>query len=505
MNTKFLLVIYIALLGAFSSCKKDDVMEQLAADFTFESEAIQVGNPVVFSDASTGKVSRWNWKFEGGDIEESVLSNPIVIFEQPGKYNVTLEVSNSHGGSVITKEVTVGYDVIEAAFEADKTIVTQGDEVSFIDASTGLVESWTWEFTSAEGIVLTSNEQSPKLKFNEVGIYRAKLTVSNPDFSDVEIKEAFIEVLDASNVSIDFSASSTGTYEGGTIDFTSSSVGTVNSWQWEFEGGTPSTSTAENPSVQYAKPGRYKVKLRGTNIAVTKEKVREGYIVVMPGDRLAAYFPFSGNLNDVGPHKFAPTMRGAVTSLGVDRKAYDSNAAVFNGSSGLVVTDHPALNFGDKDYTVAVWVKASKLAKMMVWQESGDKGSKDNQTWLRLLSNTTDQLVTFATEDSNGGSFVNLNESQKGKWEANQWFHVVTTRSGLKTSIYVNGVFAKEGTSASGVKVVSNAGDFKIGMQRGTNASGDFTYGSYYSGLLDDLVIYNKALSAAEILALYNL
>src|SRR5690606_21017726 len=160
-------------------------------------------------------------------------------------------------------------------------------------------------------------------------------------------------------VSIDFTSSSTGTYEGGSIEFTSSSVGTVNSWNWEFEGGTPATSTEANPTVKYTQPGRYKVKLSGTNIAVTKEKVKEGYIVVMPGANLTAYFPFDGNLNDVGPYKLVPEVRGVVTSAGLDRKANGNNAAVFNGSGGLVVPDHEAMNFGTEDYTVAFWFKAS--------------------------------------------------------------------------------------------------------------------------------------------------
>ncbi|MDM1295913.1 PKD domain-containing protein [Sphingobacterium sp. N143] len=507
MKINFFLICYVALLGLFSSCKKDAEMTKLQADFTLDSEVIQAGESVVLSDASTGTVSKWNWKFEGADIKESILSNPTVMFEQPGEYTITLVVSNAHGTATASKKVTVGYTAVQADFRADKRIVIQGDEVAFKDSSAGLVESWDWEFRSAGGTVLTSKEQHPKIKFDKVGIYRAKLTISNPEFSDEEVKEKFIEVLDASNLSVDFSASVTGTYEGGSIAFTPSSVGTVNNWLWEFEGGTPATSTVKNPTVTYNQPGRYKVKLSGTNAGgVTKEKVREGYIVVVPGDKLAAYFPFGGSLNDVGPYQFVPTIRGSVTSDGSDRKAVENNVAVFNGASGLVIADHPALNFGDQDYTVAVWLKASKLTKMMVWQESGDKGSKDNQTWLRLLSNTTDQLVTFATEDAKGGAFVNLNEAQKGRWQPGEWFHVVTTRTGLKTSIYINGALAKEGSSGSGVKVVSNAGDFKIGMQRGTNAAdGSFTFGNYFNGMMDDLVIYNKALTAAEVAALFKL
>jgi len=500
MKTKYLLLIYIALLGTLSSCKKDQDIEKVQADFTASSDVIQAGQAVVFSDASSGNVSKWNWKFEGGNIDESVLSSPTVTFDQPGKYTVTLEVANALGSSILTKEITVGYNSVDAAFEAEQVVVIQGDEISFTDLSVGLIENWEWEFTSAEGVVVKSSERNPTLSFAKVGIYQAKLTVTNPEFSDVEVKEAFIEVLDASNLSIDFSVNTTGTYEGETIEFTSSSVGSVNSWKWEFEGGTPATSTDEKPSVKYSQPGRYKVKLSGTNIAVTKEKVREGYIVVMPGDKLAAYFPFGGGLNDVGPHKFVPEVKGVVTNVGADRKLYENNAAVFNGSGGLIVADHAAMNFGANDYSVAVWVKTTQSKRMMIWAESGDLGSRDNQTWLRLGANTTTQLVGFATEDATGGSFLGLSEAEKGKLHDNKWHHVVATRSGLKTIVYIDGVKAKEANSGSGVKIVSNTGVFKIGLQRGATSDSNF-----FDGMLDDLVIYNKALSAAEVLALYNL
>src|SRR5690606_31244826 len=136
------------------------------------ADVIEAGQAIVFSDASSGKVTKWNWKFEGGNIDESILSSPTVVFDQPGKYTITLEVANTIGSSILTKEVTVGYNAVEAAFEADGVVVIQGDEINFTDLSVGLIESWEWEFTSAEGVVVKSNEQNPKLNFNQVGIYQ---------------------------------------------------------------------------------------------------------------------------------------------------------------------------------------------------------------------------------------------------------------------------------------------------------------------------------------------
>jgi len=485
-----------------ASCKKDADKEPLTADFSVDTENVKVGESVVFSDLSTGKVSRWNWTFEGAESDTSTLSSPTVTYNQPGKYAVTLQVSNAFGTSTETKKdfITVGYNAVHAAFKADTTTIIQGDEITFTDQSTGLIENWSWEFTTASGTKLTANKQHPLVKFEEIGVYTVKLSVSNPEYSDVTTRENYITVLDPASLSIDFSADETGTYEGGSVTFTPSSVGSVDTWQWEFEGGTPATSNAEHPTVNYAKAGRYRVKLSGTNSAVTKDLVKEGYIMVMPGDKLVAYFPFGGSLHDAGPHQFIPEVKGTVTSVGVDRNNHEADASVFNGSGGLIIADHDALNFGTSDYSVSCWIKTNQTNRMMIWQESGDKGSADNQTWLRLGANTTTQLIGFATEDANGGSFMGLSEAEGGKIYDNIWHHVVCIRQGLKTMVYVDGVKRKEIASTSGVKAVSNTEPFKIGMQGGTGG-----YSNYFNGMLDDLVIYNKALSETEVLNLLNL
>ncbi len=53
--------------------------------------------------------------------------------------------------------------------------------------------------------------------------------------------------------------------EGGTVQFTDQSTNNPNAWSWTFEGGTPSTSTAQNPSVTYTSAGTYDVQLVATN------------------------------------------------------------------------------------------------------------------------------------------------------------------------------------------------------------------------------------------------
>ncbi|MCK7589252.1 proprotein convertase P-domain-containing protein [Subsaxibacter sp. CAU 1640] len=69
-----------------------------------------------------------------------------------------------------------------------------------------------------------------------------------------------------------------------TVNFmdTSSPAGT--SWLWTFEGGTPATSTVQNPIVTYASEGTYNVTLSATNSYGTTELTETDFITVLSGD-----------------------------------------------------------------------------------------------------------------------------------------------------------------------------------------------------------------------------
>ncbi|MBL7936487.1 MAG: PKD domain-containing protein [Bacteroidia bacterium] len=62
-----------------------------------------------------------------------------------------------------------------------------------------------------------------------------------------------------------FSASPTTLCAGGTVSFTDLSTNTPTVWAWTFPGGTPSSSSAQNPTITYNTPGVYSVTLTATN------------------------------------------------------------------------------------------------------------------------------------------------------------------------------------------------------------------------------------------------
>lgn len=54
------------------------------------------------------------------------------------------------------------------------------------------------------------------------------------------------------------------------------------SWNWTISGGTPATSTEQNPSVSYPAPGTYPVSLTVTNAAGTDSQTKTGFITIGP-------------------------------------------------------------------------------------------------------------------------------------------------------------------------------------------------------------------------------
>lgn len=500
MKSKLLPII--ALVLVVFGCKKDELSEAMKPDFSVVSKQVLAGESVVFKDESIGQPSTWNWEFEGGLPAKSNLSGPTVVYSQPGTYAVSLEIKNNKTSAIEKKMgfITVNYKDVAADFNASTTAIKQDESVIFTDKSTGMPTQWAWEFKSGT-TVITSTLQNPTIKFIVPGVYTVKLIATNPKGPSTVIKTNLITVVDNTSVDADFDSDQTATYTGGSIKFVDKSIGTATAWNWTFEGAAVSSSTSQNPIVTYPNAGRFKVKLVASNSTKSSIIEKTAYIMVVPGGSLTAFYPLDGSINDAGPSKLRSTAVGTIT-FDTDRNSAAGRTGVFNSTGGFIVPDNEAMNFGTGDYTVAVWIKTSTNIRGMIWQESGAKGSGDHQTWVRILGTATN-LTSFSTEDPTGGSTINLTAAANGSVATTNdgvWHHIVAVRQGAVTILYIDGVKVKEATSATGTKTTSNESPFKVGMQEGTAG-----YSNQFNGLIDDLIIYKKALNQAEITVLKNL
>jgi len=132
---------------------------------------------------------------------------------------------------------------------------TAGQECRFTDSTTGMPDSWSWDF----GDGTTSDQQNPRHTYTDPGGYTVMLTVIRGSDNAEESLQKNITVLEI--LAPEFSWTGN-TEPGEEIIFNDNSLGNPDLWSWDFGDGT--TSEQRNPAHTYTAPGRYTVSLEVT-------------------------------------------------------------------------------------------------------------------------------------------------------------------------------------------------------------------------------------------------
>jgi hypothetical protein len=204
---------------------------------------------------------------------------------------------------------------------------------------------------------------------------------------------------------------------------------------------------------------------------------------------LVAYYPFNGNANDESGNGNNGTVQGNVV-LTTDRfgkvnKAYDFPGIAFNY---IQVPDASSLHISI--FTLNAWIYTTT-----------DYGSGQVIQKGRDIVNGHYGLYTTSVGGTNLYSGVNgttgIPQPSTGEW------HMISgSVSGNKARFYLDGKFMKD-TSLSNSFVCSGTEPLAIGMHYFAGVPSGWTYP--YKGKIDDIRIYNRALSENEISNLYNL
>jgi len=356
------------------------------ADFSGTPTTVAVGGTVNFTDLSTGNPTTWSWTFTGGTPATANTQNPANIqYNTAGVYAVSLTVSNGTSSDTETKTayITVGDPPPTANFVGTPTVIPVGGTVDFTDLSSGTPTSWAWTFTG--GTPASANTQNPAgIQYNTAGIYPVSLTATNASGSDTETKNNYITVGDNAPIA-DFVANLTSIPVGGTVNFTDLSAGAPTSWAWTFTGGTPASSTVQNPTgIQYLAAGTYEVSLTATNAQGSDTETKTAYINVSgtgpgikPCDTL--HFPIPGNMVMYSVY-YTSGVYGYVSGNNgySDKAKADVFTAVapHNKMVGAFFKFGKARNGSGQDYKIAVHA----------WDNSGPGGAPGNILFTDSLS-----------------------------------------------------------------------------------------------------------------------
>jgi PKD repeat protein len=125
------------------------VLDLCKADFSTENILVCSGNSVPFIDNSIHNPTSWSWSFPGGTPSTSNSQNPMVVYNSPGEYSVSLTVTTSNNSISVTKPqyITVLSETGIAPIQEDfENLITIPSDKWFINSFN---QNETWELTNA--------------------------------------------------------------------------------------------------------------------------------------------------------------------------------------------------------------------------------------------------------------------------------------------------------------------------------------------------------------------
>lgn len=239
------------------------------ANFTGSDTMICVGDCINFTDLSTNSPTSWSWTFSGSSTASSNSQNPAnICYPTAGTYAVTLIATNANGSGSLTK---TGYIIVNPAPVANAgpdASICVGQSTSLL-GSGGVTYSWNPGNLSGSPVSVTPASTTT---------YTLTVTDANGCTGTDQVT---ITVTPCTAPVAALNASQTTICQSTCIDFTDMSTGSPTGWSWTFAGGTPVTSTQQNPSnICYNQPGVYPVTLIVTNAFGSDTIVMSSYVSV---------------------------------------------------------------------------------------------------------------------------------------------------------------------------------------------------------------------------------
>jgi len=204
---------------------------------------------------------------------------------------------------------------------------------------------------------------------------------------------------------------------------------------------------------------------------------------VAPPSNMLGWWPGDGTTND---------LQGGNNGMWVGTAAYApgevGSAFSFDGSSYVTVGNPSSLNLTGNQVTLDGWINPSAAKNDVVYFGKTAYGENDYVLIFQFNEVTAMIKTSAAGEVILGSSLVP---------PLNQWTHLAFTYDGTTMNLYANGALISTGTTSG--NLVADSPEFAIGGR----AIDPFGRGFRFPGLIDEVEVFNRALSASEIQAIY--
>ncbi len=265
---------------------------------------------------SIEKVTSYFWDF--GDGSTSTDSFPKYTYTKPGFYTVKLKIVTGAGcidSFTHEQAVQVGSKPL-AKFSATPRDACAEVPIVFKDVSgDSTITEWLWNF----GDGIQSVVKDPKHFYVDTGFFNITLVVTSMGCADT------LEVKKYIHISPPIASFDTAYFctDRLTRKFKDKSIGAT-SWSWDF--GDGNTSTQQNPTHTYAKPGRYNVVLKVSNGTCVNTNKKEVLVVKELGELV-----YSSEIS-------CRDSRVGVNVINIDKSNIQNYSWYFAGLGGPVVT-----------------------------------------------------------------------------------------------------------------------------------------------------------------------
>ncbi len=238
---------------------------------------------VTFVNTSTGLAPltyQWNFGINAG--VNSTQIHPSTTYLTCGTYNVTLTVTNGSGQqSTIVKQVVI-YCKPQASFSFPGNVGCAPVGVSFNSTSTlggGAITNYVWDF--GDGVGGSGNNPSHTYIAPGCKTVTLVITDANSCVDDTTIVNAVCP--DVPPIADFTSTPSVACAAPLSVSYTSSNPGPSGpyTYAWVFQGGTPATSTAQNPTITYSTPGAYFTQLIVTGPNGCADTIKKNNYVII--------------------------------------------------------------------------------------------------------------------------------------------------------------------------------------------------------------------------------
>ncbi len=218
---------------------------------------------------------------------------------------------------------------------------------------------------------------------------------------------------------------------------------------------------------------------------------------------LVRYYPFDGDARDASGNGHDGTVLGAV--LAPDRHGTPNSAYSFDGVSAYIKSSATGLPTAER--TVALWFNAPTITPAgsgPAFVALGYGGGVCGTSWFEAIGPNghfgPGALYVSGHCGANGTAYL------YGTPPQGTWNHWAITTAPVGTKMYLNGTLVTSSTAFFSNTPVTGK-DLAIGVDVNTSGIAPYTdfNVTYFKGLMDDVRIYDQALTADEILVLAGL